>query len=184
MRVDAVAEPDLKRIRGLVLDVDGVLTDGGVYISDSGEESKRFSILDGTAIYWCRLMGFEIALVSGRASDATARRAAELGIEAVYQGVRDKTARVAEWAEERRLTLDEVLYMGDDHIDLPVFEAVGVSVAPASADPEVRAAATHVTERGGGRGAVRDAIRWLLEESGRLEETTARYRRSLRERVE
>lgn len=179
-----MADPALERIRGIVFDVDGVLTDGSVYVSGSGEESKRFSILDGTAIYWCRLMEYEVALVSGRTSKATARRAAELGIEAVYQGVRDKTARIIAWADERGLSLDEVLYMGDDHIDLPVFEAVGVSVAPASADPEVRASATHVTDRSGGEGAVREAIRWLLEGSGRLDETTRRYRRSLLAREE
>lgn len=172
-------EAALRRVRGLVLDVDGVLTDAGVWVGGDGHEMKRFSILDGTAIYWCRLLGFEIALVSGRSSPATARRAAELGIEAVYQGVRDKAARVAAWATEKGLELDEVMYMGDDHIDLPVFERVGVAVAPGSADPEIRAAADHVTTRGGGEGAVREAIRWLLESSGRMDEAIARYRASL-----
>lgn len=172
-------ESALHRIRGLALDVDGVLTDGTVYLDGNGGEMKRFSILDGPAILWCRLVGIELALVSGRASDATAARARELGIEAVYQGVRDKADRVARWAAECGLSLDEVMYMGDDHIDLPVFAVVGVSVAPANADREVRDRADHVTRRPGGEGAVREAIRWLLEGTGRLEQATALYRARL-----
>lgn len=164
------------RIRGIAFDVDGVLTDGTVAISSSGEESKRFSIPDGTAILWCRMLGYELALVSGRESKATAIRAEELGIREVYQGVRDKTARVAAWADSKGLALEEVLYMGDDHIDLPVFEAVGLSVAPAGADPHVRAQASHVTAARGGEGAVREAIEWLLEGAGRLDEALSAYR--------
>jgi 3-deoxy-D-manno-octulosonate 8-phosphate phosphatase (KDO 8-P phosphatase) len=140
-----------KRVRGLVFDVDGVLTDGTVSISSSGQESKRFSIQDGTAFVWCRMLGYELALVSGRASGATSIRAEELGIREVYQGVRDKLAQVTAWAGSKGFALEEILYMGDDHIDLPVFEAVGVSVAPANADPLVRASATHVTAAGVGR---------------------------------
>lgn len=164
------------RIRGIVMDVDGVLTDGTVAISSSGEESKRFSIPDGTAILWCRMLGYELALVSGRESGATSRRAEELGIREVYQGVRDKTARVAAWADSKGLALEEVLYMGDDHIDLPVFEAVGLSVAPANADPHVREQASHVTTARGGDGSVREAIEWLLEGAGRLDEAFRAYR--------
>ena len=106
-------EAPLERIRGIVLDVDGVLTDGSVYIGGDGQELKRFSVLDGVGLLWCRLLGYRIAIVSGRSSDATARRARELGIEAVYQGVRDKAWQVAAWAAEGGLALDEVLYMGD-----------------------------------------------------------------------
>lgn len=165
-----------ERVRGLVFDVDGVLTDGTVSISSFGHESKRFSIQDGTGILWCRMLGYELALVSGRESGATTIRAEELGIHEVYQGVRDKVAQVSAWAEEKGLELEQILYMGDDHIDLPVFEAVGISVAPANADPHVRAQATHVTAAGGGEGAVREAIEWLLEGAGRLEEAFAAYR--------
>ena len=165
-----------RRIRGLVFDVDGVLTDGTVSISSSGQESKRFSIQDGTAFVWCRMLGYELALVSGRASGATSIRAEELGIREVYQGVRDKLAQVEKWAGSKGLGLDEVLYMGDDHIDLPVLEAVGIPVAPANADPLVRARAAHVTVARGGEGAVREAIEWLLEGAGRLDEARAAYR--------
>lgn len=170
---------DLGRIRGLAFDVDGVLTDGSVYISTTGEELKRFSVLDGTALYWCRMLGYELALISGRHSAATTRRAEELGIGAVYQGVRDKAGQVAAWAEERGLDLDEILYMGDDHIDLPVFDKVAVSVAPAGADLEIRERATYVTTRPGGAGAVREAVQWLLSSTGRLEEVLALYRQGL-----
>ncbi|HUP19903.1 MAG TPA: HAD hydrolase family protein [Gemmatimonadota bacterium] len=172
-------EAALGRIRGIALDVDGVLTDGTVWMDGAGRELKRFSILDGTALHWCRLLGFEIALVSGRESAATTARARELGIEAVYQGVRDKAGRIETWAAERGLGLDEVLYMGDDHIDLPAFDRVGVSVAPANADDEVKDRADHVTRRAGGDGAVREAVRWLLASTGRLEEATALYRARL-----
>lgn len=172
-------EAALRRIRGLVFDVDGVLTDAGIYVGEDGSELKRFSIQDGTGLYWCRMLGFEIALVSGRHSDATTRRGAELGIDAVYQGVRDKPGRIAAWAEERGLALEEVLYMGDDLIDLPVFETVGVAVAPANAARIVREEADHVTRTGGGRGAVREAVEWLLESTGRLEEAWSTYRASL-----
>ena len=165
-----------KDVRGLVFDVDGVLTDGTVEISSAGHESKRFSIQDGTALLWCHMLGYELALVSGRKSGATTIRAEELGIREVYQGVRDKAAQVAEWAGSKGLDLREVLYMGDDHIDLPVFETVGLSVAPANADPHVRAQATHVTTTRGGEGAVREAIEWLLSGAGRLEEALAAYR--------
>lgn len=165
-----------ERIRGLVFDVDGVLTDGTVSISSSGEESKRFSIQDGTGFLWCRMLGYELALVSGRASGATSIRAEELGIREVYQGVRDKLEQVTRWAGSKGLALDEVLYMGDDHIDLPVFEAVGIPVAPANADPVVRARAAHVTGARGGEGAVREAIEWLLDGAGRLAEARAAYR--------
>ena len=163
-------------VRGLVLDVDGVLTDGTVAISTAGTESKRFSVQDGTALLWCRMLGYELALVSGRESGATSIRAEELEIREVYQGVRDKAARVAEWARSKGLGLEEILYMGDDHIDLPVFEVVGLSVAPANADPDVRARATHVTQARGGEGAVREAVVWLLDGAGRLEEALSAYR--------
>jgi 3-deoxy-D-manno-octulosonate 8-phosphate phosphatase (KDO 8-P phosphatase) len=174
-----MSETALERVRGIVLDVDGVLTDGTVYLGAEGMELKRFSILDGVGLVWCRLLGYRIAIVSGRHSEATDRRARELGIEAVYQGVRDKAWQVAAWAAEQGLALDEVLYMGDDHIDLPVFAEVGVSVAPANADAIVRASASFVTERAGGAGAVREAVEWMLTNVGRLDEALEAYRSML-----
>jgi 3-deoxy-D-manno-octulosonate 8-phosphate phosphatase (KDO 8-P phosphatase) len=174
-----MSETALERVRGIVLDVDGVLTDGTVYLGTDGLELKRFSILDGVGLVWCRLLGYRIAIVSGRHSEATDRRARELGIEAVYQGVRDKAWQVAAWAAEQGLALDEILYMGDDHIDLPVFAEVGVSVAPANADATVRASATFVTDRAGGAGAVREAVEWMLTNVDRLDEALEAYRSML-----
>jgi 3-deoxy-D-manno-octulosonate 8-phosphate phosphatase (KDO 8-P phosphatase) len=170
-----VGDAALDRVRAIALDVDGVLTDGTVYVGGDGMELKRFSVLDGVSLVWCRLLGYRIALVSGRESAATTRRARELGVEAVYQGVRDKAWQVAAWAAEQGVALDEVLYMGDDHIDLPVFAEVGVSVTPANADAAVRGAATHVTTARGGEGAVREAVEWMLAGAGRLEEAHAAY---------
>ncbi|MFN2384248.1 MAG: KdsC family phosphatase [Gemmatimonadota bacterium] len=170
-----MTDPARARIRGLVFDVDGVLTDGGVYIGGGPDELKRFSVVDGTAFVWCRLLGYRLALVSGRRSAATAIRGEELGIERVYQGVRDKAGQVAAWAASEGLALDEVLYMGDDHIDAPVFAQVGVSVAPGNAPPAIQALVTHVTERTGGHGAAREAVEWLLAGAGRLDEAIATY---------
>lgn len=171
--------PHLSRIRGLAFDVDGVLTDGSVYVGSDGNEHKRFCVYDGIGFVWCRLMELELALVSGRESGATARRAEELRVEAVYQGVLDKRACVLDWAAARSLAPEQVLYMGDDHIDLPVFEVVGVAVAPANALPEVRAVADHVTVSSGGNGAVREAVEWLLASTGKLETAAKRYRERL-----
>ena len=168
-------EARMRAVRGIALDVDGVLTDGGVFVGRDGAEFKRFSVLDGPAIHWCRGVGLELAIVSGRASPATTTRAAELGIEAVYQGVRDKATQVSTWAAENGLSLAEVMYVGDDHIDLPVFEIVGVCVAPANAEAELRARADYVTERRGGDGALREAIEWLLGGTGRLAGAVERY---------
>lgn len=173
-------EVRLQAVRGVALDVDGVLTDGGVFVGREGNEFKRFSVLDGPAVHWCRGLGIELAIVSGRASPATTARAAELGIDTVYQGVRDKAAQVSAWAADVGLELDEVMYVGDDHIDLPVFDIVGVCVAPANAEPEVRERADHVTRRSGGDGALREAVEWLLNGTGRLEEAVDRYRAGLR----
>lgn len=170
---------DLAGIRGLAFDVDGVLTDGSVYVGADGSEHKRFSVYDGIAFVWCRLMDLELALVSGRKSGATAHRAEELRVEAVYQGVLDKRTCVLDWASERSLAPREVLYMGDDHIDLPVFEVVGVSVAPANASPEVRSVADYVTAHSGGEGAVREAVEWLLTSTGQIEKAALRYRERL-----
>lgn len=174
-----MANEELRRVRGVAFDVDGVMTDGTVYIGSEEHEFKRFSVHDGTAIVWCRRLGLEIALVSGRYSRATEVRAEELGIEAVYQGVRDKVAQLSAWAADRGLEMEEILYMGDDLIDLPVFDVVGVSVAPANADSLVRERASRVTGRAGGEGAVREAIDWLLSSTGRMDEARALYQEDL-----
>jgi 3-deoxy-D-manno-octulosonate 8-phosphate phosphatase (KDO 8-P phosphatase) len=150
------------RIRLLVLDVDGVLTDGGLVYAKDGEETKRFDVHDGFAIVAARRVGLEVAIVSGRASDAVTRRMAELGVTEVRQGVGDKAGVVRDLLARRGLAPAEVAAMGDDLPDLPMMEVAGLALAPANAAPEVRRAADWGSRRRGGAGAVREAVEWLL----------------------
>jgi 3-deoxy-D-manno-octulosonate 8-phosphate phosphatase (KDO 8-P phosphatase) len=150
------------RIRLLVLDVDGVLTDGGVLVGPDGEAVKRFHVHDGLALAVAPRAGLRIAVVSGRASAAVERRLAELGVDEVHQGVRDKAAVLARLVERLGVAPGEVAVMGDDLTDLPMMRGAGLALAPANAVPEVRRAAHWRARRGGGDGAVREAIEWLL----------------------
>lgn len=150
------------RIRLLVLDVDGVLTDGELVYGPSGEETKRFHVRDGLAIQVARRAGIEIAIVSGRASAAVTRRMSELGITEVHQGIDDKAAAVRALMGRLHLEAPEVAAMGDDLPDLPVMKMAGLALAPSDAAPEARRAAAWVTRARGGRGAVREAIEMLL----------------------
>lgn len=150
------------RIRLLVLDVDGVLTDGGLVYDKDGEATKRFDVHDGFAMVAARRAGLEMAIVSGRASDAVTRRMAELGVGEVHQGVADKAAVVRDLIARRGLAPREVAAMGDDLPDLSMLGVTGLALAPANAAPEVRRAADWRSRRHGGAGAVREAVEWLL----------------------
>ena len=151
-----------RRIRLLLFDVDGVLTDGTVFLHGDGYESKGFFIRDGAAIIWARQAGLEVGLLSGRPSPATTRRADELGISIVIQGGPDKRQPFAQLLTSRGFAADEVAYMGDDLLDLPVLMQVGLSAAPADAASDVKARVHWVSARDGGRGAVRDLIELVL----------------------
>ncbi|MBX9623046.1 MAG: HAD hydrolase family protein [Gemmataceae bacterium] len=157
------------RVELLLLDVDGVLTDGSILYADDGAELKRFHVRDGSGLKLWRLAGKRAAIVSGRKSVAVERRAAELGIAPVLQGRDDKLAAFAEVLAATGLTAGQVCAVGDDLPDLPVLLRAGVAVAVADASPEVREAADYVTMVPGGRGAVRDAIEWLLKLRGEWE---------------
>ena len=162
-------------VRLLLLDVDGVLTDGSVIYADDGSELKRFHVRDGSGLKLWHAAGKRSAIVSGRQSAAVERRAAELGIGPVLQGRDDKLAALAEVLAATGLTPEEVCAVGDDLPDLPVLRRCGLAVAVADACPEVRAAAAYVTAAPGGRGAVREAVEWLLKAQGRWDELTARF---------
>lgn len=164
------------RVELLLLDVDGVLTDGGIIYSDAGEELKRFHVRDGSGLKVWRQAGMRAAIVTGRASAAVDRRAAELGVAPVLQKREDKAAAFAEVLALTGATADRVCAIGDDLADLPVLAAAGVAVAVADACPEVRAAADYVTAVPGGYGAVRDAVEWLLKLQGRWDGLVGRYR--------
>ena len=150
------------RIRLLVLDVDGVLTDGVLVYGASGEETKRFHVRDGLAIQVARRAGVEIAVVSGRASAAVTRRMSELGIVEVHQGVADKESLLRGLLARLGVRAVETAVMGDDLLDLPVMRIAGLAMAPADAVPEVRRASDWVSRAAGGHGAVREAVEFLL----------------------
>ena len=166
-------------IRLVVLDVDGVLTDGTVYIGQTagGEdvELKRFDIQDGLALKLLRAAGVEVALVSGRSSAATVRRAQELGIPCHQDDDANKLPVVNSIMERLGLEWTQVAMVGDDLPDLPVMSRVGFPVAVANAVPEVGRVALWSTERGGGRGAVREFVRALLLAQGDWDRVVAEY---------
>ncbi len=159
----------------LVLDVDGVLTDGRVTLGSGELETKSFSTRDGFGLTLWRRAGLRSAIITGRTSEAVERRAAELRIDDVVQGSTDKLADLKRLCARRGIELSRVAFIGDDWPDLPPMRAVGLPVAVADAEPELRARAAYVTPRPGGRGAVRDAVNHLLGARGALAELLARY---------
>ena len=156
-----------QQVRLVALDVDGVLTDGGLHYDPEGREQKRFHVADGLGIKLLRRAGLEVAIISGRASPAVAARARELGIAHLHQGVEDKRALLDQLLARLELCPAQVAYMGDDLPDLPVLRVVGFPAAPADARPEVRQAARWVTSAPGGRGAVRELAEHLLKAQGK-----------------
>jgi 3-deoxy-D-manno-octulosonate 8-phosphate phosphatase (KDO 8-P phosphatase) len=159
--VDAVLER-ARRIRLLVLDVDGVLTDGRLFISATGEEFKVFHVRDGSGLVALQRAGVTVAIISGRDSEAVVRRAGELGIRHLRQGVVDKASELAALMRELGATPEQTACVGDDTPDLPMLEAAGLAIAVADAHPALRASAHWVTPSPGGRGAVRDVCDLLL----------------------
>jgi 3-deoxy-D-manno-octulosonate 8-phosphate phosphatase (KDO 8-P phosphatase) len=144
------------------MDVDGVLTDGCIYVSSDGSEAKRFSIIDGLGLVKLHEAGVKIAWISGRGSDATTKRANELKIEYVVQGREDKGTALASLLEELNLKAEQAVYMGDDTIDTEAIELAGIGVAVPEAQPEPLAAADYITAKTGGNGAVREVCNHIL----------------------
>jgi 3-deoxy-D-manno-octulosonate 8-phosphate phosphatase (KDO 8-P phosphatase) len=152
------------QLKLLLFDVDGVLTDGTILVHGDGSESKQFNIKDGAAMVWAQRAGLRIGLLSARSADATAVRAAQLGV--VVQGSANKLAGYEQILADHGLADADVGYMGDDLQDLPVLRRAGFSAAPADAAAEVRAAVQWVSSAGGGRGAVRECIEHVLKTQG------------------
>jgi 3-deoxy-D-manno-octulosonate 8-phosphate phosphatase (KDO 8-P phosphatase) len=144
------------------MDVDGILTDGSLYVSSDGAETKRFSIVDGLGLVMLREAGVKIAWISGRASEATTRRAEELKIEYVVQGQKDKATALTSLLEEIGFTADQAAYMGDDIIDTAAIELAGIGIAVPEAQAAPLKAADYVTTRSGGNGAVREICNHIL----------------------
>lgn len=165
----------LQKIRLLLLDVDGVMTDGRIIYDDHGGETKAFDVKDGHGIKLLQRAGIRVGIITGRQSAVVDRRAMELGIELVYQGAKDKLVPYREILQRTGLDDEQVAYVGDDLPDLPILRRAGFAATVADAIEEVKPYAHYVTQRTGGRGAVREICDLLLKESGRWENVAARY---------
>ncbi len=155
-----------RRIRMVLLDVDGVLTDGGLYYTADGHELKRFHAHDGYGIQRGRESGLIFGIISGRTTSIVEARARVLKIEDVIQGAGDKVAAMREIQRRRGFGDEEFAFIGDDLFDIPLLRVVGLSAAPPNALPEVRRSVHYVTRAGGGEGAVRDFIDMILRRRG------------------
>ncbi len=164
-------------IQLLVLDVDGVLTGGSVLLADDGTELKCFNTKDGAAIRWWLRSGRKMAWISGRESAAVRNRAQDLGVQHVYQHVLDKVPVYEELLAELGLLAKNTAYVGDDLMDLPILTRCGFAIAVADAMDEIRDVADLVTQRCGGRGAVAEAVRFLLQRAGDWQSITQKYSR-------
>jgi 3-deoxy-D-manno-octulosonate 8-phosphate phosphatase (KDO 8-P phosphatase) len=168
-------EERASRIRLLLFDVDGVLTDGVVVMHADGSESKGFHIRDGAAMVWAQRAGLTVGLLSARSSGATSQRAAQLAIRLVMQGVRSKLDAYERILRDGGLADEAVAYMGDDLLDLPVLARAGLSGAPADAAPEVLERVAWVSAAAGGRGAVREFIEMVLRAQKRWDAVIREY---------
>ncbi len=170
---------DLRVIKLLALDVDGTLTDGGVFYDDAGTESKRFHIQDGLGIVLAGFVGLKVAWITGRVSPIVERRARELGVGLFRQGVRDKAVALQEVTIRAGVLPSEVAYMGDDLNDIPALKIASVRIAPANAVNEVKHLCHMVTYSEGGYGAVREAIESILRARGDYDIAVGAYLLSL-----
>jgi 3-deoxy-D-manno-octulosonate 8-phosphate phosphatase (KDO 8-P phosphatase) len=153
-----------------LLDVDGVLTDGGIVMGDGGEEIKRFDVRDGHGIRLLTRVGIQVGLLSGRFSKVVNHRARDLGIRMVYQDVLNKAEAYRKIRKKTGLTDNEIAYMGDDVVDLPVLRRVGLAVTVKNGWEGLKSEVDYVTREEGGRGAVREVVELLLNAQGKWEE--------------
>ena len=174
-----------RKIRVILFDVDGVLTDGAIWFFPAAGssqstvgalvEAKGFDAHDGSGISLARIGGIKCGIVTKRSSDAVAMRARDLRLEYVYMGQSYKMQAVREIMEKESITMEEIAYVGDDVIDLPVMRLCGLAIAVPNARPQVKAVAHHVTRNPGGHGAGRDAIEFILEAKGILDQCIEKY---------
>ena len=175
MKVSSNALEKAKKIKLIIMDVDGTLTDGKIHIGENGELFKSFNCRDGFGINVANKIGMKTAILTGRNSICTTNRAKELGISSVKQGHMDKRDAYKELKSEFNLNDEEIAYIGDDIIDLPVFVQVGLKIAVGDADFELQERADIITEKIGGNGAVRDAIEFILKSQGKWEKIIEEY---------
>jgi 3-deoxy-D-manno-octulosonate 8-phosphate phosphatase (KDO 8-P phosphatase) len=162
-------------VRLVLMDADGVLTDGRIIVFADGNDARSYHARDGLAVRIGQSGGLEFGVVSGRRSNAVASRAEELDFVEIHQKVEAKGACVEEIARRRKLRLEEICFVGDDIVDVPAFRRCGLAVAPADADPEVFAHVHHVGVSAGGRGIVREVVDLILHARGSWDAATAAY---------
>ncbi len=159
----------IKNIKLLILDVDGVLTDGSLFYSKDGEHIKKFNVRDGQGIKLAQSYNIEIALVSARNCSIVLNRFGELGVKHIYQHCYDKGKKIKELSGELKINLSEIAYIGDDILDVPPLEIVGLPICPKDAHPSALSKAKLITETKGGYGCVREVIDLILKEQGKIQ---------------
>ncbi|MFK5894496.1 MAG: 3-deoxy-manno-octulosonate-8-phosphatase KdsC [Pseudomonadota bacterium] len=164
-----------KKIRLLICDVDGVLTDGSLFFGDDGEEYKAFNSLDGHGIKMLQESGVKVAIITGRTSNVVLHRMKNLSVTTIYQGQSDKMVGYQKLLEELNIQPEEIAYMGDDVVDLPVMIRVGLAVAVANAHEVVIQHADITTQHCGGQGAVREFCDFLIKAQGNYDKLMAKY---------
>jgi len=175
MEIAANLNERLQKIKLVIIDNDGVLTDGRIVLGDYGDELKFFDVQDGFGLVLLRRAGLMTVIVSGKKSKINHRRAKELQVAKIYQNVFDKLKIFTKLLKKFKVNPEEVCCIGDDLIDLPVLRRVGFAAAVANAVPEIKEAAHYVTERYGGRGAVREVVDMLLKAQNKWTAVTERY---------
>lgn len=161
-----------KRVKAFVFDVDGVLSDGSVLVNDQGEQWRAFNIKDGYALQLAVKKGYPIAIITGGRSPGVRKRMEGLGIQDVYMGIHDKKAVLHDWLSGNRLTLADILYMGDDIPDLENMKIAGFPTCPADAVEEIKAVSAYISAKRGGEGAVRDVVEKVMKLQGKWHEDT------------
>jgi 3-deoxy-D-manno-octulosonate 8-phosphate phosphatase (KDO 8-P phosphatase) len=165
----------IQAVKLVAFDVDGVLTDGGLYLNDSGEEIKRFNSLDGHGLKMLKASGVELAIITGRTSRCVELRAKNLGITRLYQGVEDKWGEMQKLLAELKLDPGAAGFMGDDVVDLPVMRRVGFAITVPNSPQVVRDHAHYLSQREGGHGAVREVCELIMSVQGTLDKQLAPY---------
>ena len=164
-----------RTVKLLICDVDGVMTDGGLFFGDNGLEYKAFHSRDGLGIKMLQRSGIPLAVITARTSDVVKHRMKNLNIDLVFQGQQNKVQAFEALCQTQNLTAEQIAYVGDDLVDMPVMKRVGLSIAVADAHDLVRQHAHWITRHGGGHGAVRDVCELLMEAQGTLEEQFSVY---------
>ncbi len=165
----------LQKVRCLLMDVDGVLTDGGLHYGSDGQEFKTFNVLDGHGITMAKRAGLLVGIISARPSPATLKRAADLGVQIVKMSPANKAELLAEVQQEHNLSAAEIAFVGDDLVDVPVLSRVGFAATVPNGVDEAKAVAHYTTKRHGGQGAIREIVELILKARGSWAETVAKY---------